>query len=93
NGREVADAGMKAASTDQAVPQPLNLEGVKVKKLAEEHALLELENPAVELKLGDKIDLIPGHVCTTVNLHDRYYGVRNGKVEVIWPITGRGKFR
>lgn len=93
NGRAVADAGMKAASTDQAVPQPLNLEGVKVKKLAEEHALLELENPAVELKLGDKIDLIPGHVCTTVNLHDRYYGVRNGKVEVIWPITGRGKFR
>lgn len=93
NGRAVTDSGMKAVSNDQAMPQPLDLEGVKVKRLAEEHALLELENPRRDLKLGDKIDLIPGHVCTTVNLHDRYYGVRNGKVEVIWPVTGRGKFR
>jgi len=26
-------------------------------------------------------------------LHDQIYGVRNGVVEVVWPIEGRGKLR
>lgn len=43
-------------------------------------------------KVGDKILLIPSHCCTTVNLHDVIYAVRNGKVEDVWPITGRGRF-
>ncbi|MGE5580271.1 MAG: DSD1 family PLP-dependent enzyme [Bacillota bacterium] len=44
------------------------------------------------LKVGDKIMLIPSHCCTTVNLHDVIYAVRNGKVEDAWCVTGRGKF-
>lgn len=92
--RAVTNAGMKALSNDEgAIPAPLSVTGVKVAELHEEHGVLELENPSQDLKVGDKIDLILGHVCTTVNLHDRYFGVRNGKVEVIWEIAGRGKFR
>ena len=30
-------------------------------------------DPSVALKPGDKIELLPTHCCTTVNLHDRYY--------------------
>jgi len=44
------------------------------------------------LNVGDKILLIPSHCCTTVNLHDIMYAVRDGKVEAVWPIAGRGKF-
>jgi D-serine deaminase-like pyridoxal phosphate-dependent protein len=44
------------------------------------------------LKVGDKIMLIPSHCCTTVNLHDVMYAVRNGKVEHVWRVAGRGKF-
>ncbi len=44
------------------------------------------------LNVGDKILLIPSHCCTTVNLHDVMYAVRDGKVEAVWPIAGRGKF-
>jgi len=44
------------------------------------------------LEVGDKILLIPSHCCTTVNLHDVLYAVRNGVVEDVWRITGRGKF-
>lgn len=43
-------------------------------------------------KLGDKVLLIPSHCCTTVNLHDVIYAVRDGKVEDVWRVTGRGKF-
>jgi len=43
-------------------------------------------------KVGDKILLIPSHCCTTVNLHDVLYAVRDGVVEDVWPVAGRGKF-
>ncbi len=91
--RVVTDAGMKAASIDQALPEPIGVTGLKVAKLAEEHCLIDVEAGAADVRVGQKISLIPGHVCTTVNLHDKYYGVRNGIVEVIWEIAGRGKCR
>ena len=45
---------------------------------------------AKRLKLGEKVWLIPGHCDPTVNLHDWYVGVRNGRVEVLWPVSARG---
>ena len=91
--RLITDMGLKAASTDQTLPEPISVRGIKVNKLAEEHCYMDVDNPSRELKIGDKIELIPGHVCTTVNLHDRYYGVRGGRVEAVWEISARGKFR
>lgn len=44
------------------------------------------------LKVGDKILLIPSHCCTTVNLHDVIYAVRDGIVEDVWRVAGRGRF-
>jgi len=44
------------------------------------------------LEVGDKILLVPSHCCTTVNLHDILYAVRNGVVEDVWRVTGRGRF-
>ena len=43
------------------------------------------------LAVGDKLELVPSHGCTTINLHDRYYAVRKGKVEAVFPILARGK--
>jgi 3-hydroxy-D-aspartate aldolase len=51
---------------------------------------LELGAGAPQLKLGEKVKLIPGHCDPTVNLHDWYIGVRGGRVEALWPITARG---
>ncbi|HHY11679.1 MAG TPA: DSD1 family PLP-dependent enzyme [Firmicutes bacterium] len=48
--------------------------------------------PAKPLGIGDKVLLIPSHCCTTVNLHDIIYAVRNGKIEDVWKVTGRGRF-
>ena len=35
--------------------------------------------------------LVPGHCDPTANVHDWYVGVRNGKVETVWPVSARGK--
>jgi 3-hydroxy-D-aspartate aldolase len=51
---------------------------------------LALGRDAIDLKIGKKIRLIPGHCDPTVNLHDWYIGIRNGMVEAIWPVEARG---
>jgi 3-hydroxy-D-aspartate aldolase len=44
-------------------------------------------------RLGEKLMLIPGHCDPTINLHDWYVGIRNGRVEALWPVSARGASR
>jgi len=88
--RAVVDAGMKSATTEFGLPLVKGIEGVKVMKLNEEHGILRL-GEGTRLSLGDKIELIPAHGCTTINLHDRMYALRDGAVESVWGIAARGK--
>jgi len=88
--RAVVDAGMKSATTEFGLPLVKGMEGVKVLKLNEEHGILRL-GEGTKLSLGDKIELTPTHGCTTINLHDRVYALRNGTVESVWDIAARGK--
>ena len=88
--RAITDAGLKAMTRDFGLPVVLDPPGWKVTALAEEHGFLErLDGPP--LRRGDKVRIVPNHGCTTINLHDDYYVVRNAVLEAIWPITGRGK--
>ena len=40
---------------------------------------------------GQKLRLVPGHCDPTCNVHDWYVGIRNAKVETLWPVSARGK--
>ena len=87
----VVDAGSKALSQDGGMPEVKDLPGAKLARMWEEHGKIELAAPIPELKVGDKIEIYPSHVCTTVNLYGRYFAVRNDRVEAIWDISTRGK--
>jgi D-serine deaminase-like pyridoxal phosphate-dependent protein len=89
-GRAVVDAGMKTITRELGLPQVKALEGVRLVGLSEEHGTLRLAQGG-NLRIGDKIELIPSHCCTTVNLHEHYVGVRADTVEVVWGIPARGK--
>jgi D-serine deaminase-like pyridoxal phosphate-dependent protein len=91
--RVVIDAGRKSISQDFGLPRPANAPGLEVIHLSEEHGVLRSAKPGPEPKVGDKIELIPSHVCTTVNLHDTFYALRSDSLEAVWPIAARGKFR
>jgi D-serine deaminase-like pyridoxal phosphate-dependent protein len=91
--RIVLDAGFKAMSSEHGVPRPLGLSGVQALRLSAEHARLELAEPDHGWKVGDKLELIVGYSDSTVFLHDEMYGLRDGRVEIVWPIVGRGRFR
>ncbi len=91
--RIICDAGKKTMSSDAAVPLPLGIVSVQSVKLSAEHVRVELEQPDRSLKVGDKLEFVVGYSDTTVHLHEELVGTRDGRVEIVWPILGRGKLR
>lgn len=91
--RIIIDAGMKTLTHEFGLPRFKGRDDLELLGLSEEHGTVELHDPSVTLRPGEKLEIIPSHGDTTLNMHDYYYGVRNGRVEVIWPIAARGKSR
>jgi 3-hydroxy-D-aspartate aldolase len=89
-GRAVCDVGHKASSSDSGYPTVPDIPGAAYVGASDEHGVIRLDRPEVTLAIGDKIRLVPGHCDPTVNLHDWFVGVRNGRVEALWPVSGRG---
>ena len=89
--RMIVDTGLKVLAKEFGIPQPVGVNGVEMTGLSEEHGKMQVSDVNVSLTPGDKIEILPTHCCTTVNLHDRYYGIRNGIVESVWEIAARGK--
>ncbi len=85
----ICDAGLKVQSVDSGLPVVYGRDDVTYIKCSDEHGVIE--DPNGVLKIGEKLRLVPGHCDPTCNVHDWYVGVRNGKVEVLWPVTARGK--
>ncbi len=88
--RIVVDAGWKAASSDSGMPTVKGIPGATFSFAGDEHGKLSLSE-GTSLSAGDKLELIPSHCDTTVNLYDHYVCVRDGKVEAHWPVAARGK--
>jgi D-serine deaminase-like pyridoxal phosphate-dependent protein len=97
-GRVVFDAGSKTLS-EAAAPAGLIGFGavvghpeLVVELLNEEHAIAAA-GPETDLAVGDRVELIPNHACTCVNLHDVLYAARGGEVEAAFAVAARGRVR
>ncbi len=93
--RAVIDAGLKSLSIDSGMPEAKGLPAVKYRPGGDEHGILIWEPSAmpadVHLTIGDRIEMIPSHIDTTINLHDQYFAYRDGKIAAIWSVATRGK--
>jgi len=87
--KAIVDAGLKAQSVDSGLPVIFGRTDVTYVKCSDEHGVVA--DPDGVLKVNDKLRLVPGHCDPTCNVHDWYVGVRNGKVETLWPVSARGK--
>ena len=87
--KAIVDAGLKAQSVDSGLPTIYGRDDVEYVKCSDEHGVVA--DPDGVLKVNDKLKLVPGHCDPTCNVHDWYVGVRNGKVETLWPVSARGK--
>ncbi len=91
--RIICDAGKKTMSSDADVPEPVGIPNVESVGLSAEHGKIELTEPAEAPHLGDKFEFIAGYSDTTIFLHNELYGIRNGLVETVWPLLGRGRLQ
>ncbi|MEO6924645.1 MAG: alanine racemase [Bryocella sp.] len=95
--RAIIDAGSKTLASDtlhsgdqkyfgyiQDHPELL-LEG-----LSEEHGHLIVPSNS-QIKVGDRLRVIPNHICTCINLHDQVFIVTGEQVIDRWEISARGK--
>ncbi|MEX0969472.1 MAG: 3-hydroxy-D-aspartate aldolase BhcC [Paracoccaceae bacterium] len=87
--KAIVDAGLKAQSVDSGLPTVFGRDDVTYMKCSDEHGVVA--DPGGALKVNDKLRLVPGHCDPTCNVHDWYVGLRNGKVESLWPVSARGK--
>src|ERR1051326_400780 len=88
-GHAIVDGGSKTFSSDRYQAEDGAGFGLVkedhaaiVERLSEEHGHLNIAHSERRYRLGDRISIIPNHVCTTLNMHDEVYGVRGEQVEM-----------
>ena len=84
--RIVIDAGFKALPIWHAQPRGVGLPAVKSHQTSAEHGIITLEQADDDVHVGDRLDFIVGYTDSTIGLHRKLYGIRNGQVEVVWEI-------
>jgi D-serine deaminase-like pyridoxal phosphate-dependent protein len=94
-GQFVIDGGSKTFSSDRAAADGfgvfLDAPGALFEKMNEEHGYVK--DPGHRRKVGDRVRILPNHICVAVNLHERIYGVRGEEVVESWTVDGRGKLQ
>jgi len=93
----IIDAGSKVLTREQYFVKNfgrlVEYPDAPVVNLSEEHGFIDLSASAAKPKVGDVVSIIPNHCCVVSNMVDEVYGIRAGKVEVVWPVAARGAVR
>jgi len=99
-GRAIVDGGSKTFSNDRYRAGDGRGFGLvredpeaEVEALSEEHGHLDISRSLRRYRVGERLTIIPNHVCTVMNLHDEVYGVRGDQVEAVWRVAARGRVR
>jgi D-serine deaminase-like pyridoxal phosphate-dependent protein len=99
-GQMIVDGGSKTFSSDRLVNSAevtfghvVEAPGARFHKMNEEHGYIDITRTELEFSIGDRVHIIPNHICVAVNLHEQVYGVRGETVEEIWKVEGRGKLQ
>lgn len=100
SGRAIVDGGSKTFSSDRHLAGDGKGFGIikgdpdaELEQLSEEHGHLNIARSTHGYRVGERLAIIPNHVCSTVNMHNQIYGVRGERVEAVWEVAGRGKVR
>jgi D-serine deaminase-like pyridoxal phosphate-dependent protein len=95
--RGVLDAGSKVLTSDlyhmKGYGHLMEYPEAHVAHLSEEHTVVDFSGCPARPKVGEVVSVVPNHCCVVTNMVDEIYGVRNGRVEVVWPVAARGRVR
>ena len=88
------DAGQKATGIDTGLPEVVGVPGASVPRMSAEHGGMVLEDGASwDVDLGSKVWLSPHNIANTVNVYDFIHAVRDGRLEAVWEVAGRGHYQ
>lgn len=94
--RLIVDAGSKALAAERMsfLTEAFGLvrghPELRLVQLYEEHGIAHVDGGATELRLGDRVEIIPNHACTCANLHAGYRVRLADGGEDVWPVAARG---
>ena len=88
--RAIIDSGKKTLHVEYEPAIVVGRDDIKVARLSAEHGELELTGDAQSLKIGERVELVPGYADMTCVLHDFFYVFRNDMLVDIWPLEARG---
>lgn len=66
---------------------------VHIDGVFDEHAIFYSKKMHDTYKIGDKVEIIPVHICPVCNLYDEAYLIKNGEVIKKIPVLCRGKLQ
>jgi D-serine deaminase-like pyridoxal phosphate-dependent protein len=96
--RVIHDGGSKTFSSDRLLTGDHIGHGLVLQDsdaifygLSEEHGHLDVTKSTRTYRLGERLRILPNHVCATINMHDTLYGVRGDQVETVWTVAARGR--
>jgi len=99
-GQMVLDGGSKTFSSDRPVNSSdvtfgriVEAPAARFHKMNEEHGYVDVSKVESTFSVGDRVHVIPNHICVAVNLHEQVYGIRGEEVERVWKVEGRGKLQ
>ena len=98
--RAILDCGSKTLSSD-LIPRGvsagygllIDYPDAVIDRLSEEHGMVDLSRSEAKPALGERVRILPNHVCVVTNLHDEVVVSRDGVVEGLWPVAARGMTR
>ena len=109
--RAMIDGGSKTFSSDRYIPAGPRAdptfgmirddENILFYGMSEEHGHLDVSRAKTSLRIGQRLRVMPNHVCPTVNLHEKLYGFRGSTglatggetVEAVWEVKCRAKIQ
>lgn len=96
--RAIIDAGSKSLSSDLVQPAVgggygfiVEYPDALIERLSEEHGIVDLARCARKPVVGERVRVLPNHVCVVTNLHDQMAVSRDGEVVGFWRVAARGK--
>jgi D-serine deaminase-like pyridoxal phosphate-dependent protein len=93
--RAILDGGMKTFASYPPKPYGRIVEhpDARIYGMSVEHGHVDTSACSHRFTVGERVSVIPLHQEMCLNLHDECYGYRNGKIEVVWPVAGRGRVK
>ena len=99
-GQMIVDGGSKTFSSDPPTAgseisfgHVVDAPQAVFTKVNEEHGFVDLRKADGRFNVGDRVRIIPNHICVAMNLHECVYGIRGDVVEQTWRVEARGKLQ